>query len=590
MEIENILKNHIADSFKSLYGEATAQENIKLEITNKDHKGDYTFVVFPFLKLSKQKPEDTANSIGNYVKNACDLISNFNVIKGFLNFELSDGFWLGFLKNNIENPDFGKVNDGNEKTVMVEYSSPNTNKPLHLGHLRNNLLGYSVSEILKFSGYKVITANLINDRGIHICKSMLAWTNGNGETPETSGIKGDHLVGKYYVEFDKTYRKEIEDLKQKGITEEEAKKTAPAIVQAQQMLIKWEQNDPEIIALWNKMNNWVYDGFGQTYKRLGISFDKYYYESNTYLLGKDIISEGLQKGVFIKDPDGSVWIDLTADGLDRKIVLRADGTSVYMTQDIGTAQLKYDETHLDKSIYVVGNEQDYHFKVLKLILQKLNKPYADGIYHLSYGMVDLPHGKMKSREGTVVEADELMDDMYNTAQKLTEQLGKTEGFTDNELQNLYETIAMGALKYYLLKVEPAKRMLFNPEESIDFHGNTGPFIQYTYARISSIMRNVSGEFSINTTANLSEPEKELLCNISLFPQKVSAASQSYNPSIVANYVYDVAKSFNRLYHELSILGETDPIKKSNRIALCKITSQVINKSMNLLGISVPERM
>ena len=590
MEIQNILKKHIADSFSKLFNEPVNENLLKLEITSKDHKGDYTFVVFPFLKISKLKPEDTATTIGNFIKTECEYISNFNVVKGFLNFELSDRFWLDFLKNNFENINYGKIEDGKGTTIMVEYSSPNTNKPLHLGHLRNNLLGYSISEILKFSGNKVITANLINDRGIHICKSMFAWLKGNGETPESSGLKGDHLVGKYYVEFDKIYRKEIEELKLKGMPEDEAKKIAPSILEAQQMLVKWEQNDPEVINLWKKMNGWVYDGFEQTYKRLGVNFDKYYYESNTYLLGKDLINEGLKSSVFIKENDGSIWIDLTADGLDRKLVLRADGTSVYITQDIGTAQLKYDDTKMDKSIYVVGNEQDYHFKVLKLILQKLKKPYADGIYHLSYGMVDLPHGKMKSREGTVVDADELMDQMHTTAAELTAQLGKTEGYSHEELQSLYETIAMGALKYFLLKVEPTKRMLFNPEESIDFHGNTGPFIQYTFARISSILRNVDTSIKVDTICSLHESERELLSNISLFPQKILLASQNYNPSVIANYAYEVAKSFNRLYHDLSILGETDFNIKMNRIALCKISSMVIANSMKLLGIAVPERM
>lgn len=590
MEIEIILKKHIAQSFIKLYNESIIEDSLKLEVTSKDHRGDYTFVVFPFLRISKSNPENTAKDIGNFIKSNCKYISDFNVINGFLNIELSDNFWLIFLKNNYKNENFGKIEIGNSKTVMVEYSSPNTNKPLHLGHLRNNLLGYSVSQILKYSGYNVVTANLINDRGIHICKSMLAWQKGKGETPQSSGLKGDHLVGKYYVEFDKIYRKQIEELIQKGMSDDEARKNAPAILQAQQMLVKWEQNDPEIISLWKKMNQWVYDGFKQTYKRLGIYFDKYYYESNTYLLGKDIIDEGLQSNVFVKDTDGSIWIDLTYDGLDRKLVLRADGTSVYITQDIGTAQLKYDETKMDKSIYVVGNEQDYHFKVLKLILQKLKKPYADGIYHLSYGMVDLPHGKMKSREGTVVDADELMDNMNTTAASLTTQLGKTEGFNTEELNELYETIAMGALKYFLLKVEPAKRMLFNPVESIDFHGNTGPFIQYTYARISSILRNNTTEINVEINNNLYEAERELLKNIYLFPQKIELASNTYNPSVIANYIYDIAKLFNRLYHDLSILGEPEQKTKENRIGICKLTSYVIKQGMNLLGIKVPERM
>ena len=443
MTIETTIKNLILQSFSSLYNETVKQEDIKLELTNKDHTGDFTFVVFPFLRISKQKPEETATNIGNFIKSNCSDIANFNVIKGFLNFELSTGYWLNFLKQNFSNTDFGRVSDGAGKKVMVEYSSPNTNKPLHLGHVRNNLLGFSVSQILQFAGYEVVKANLINDRGIHICKSMLAWQfYGNGETPASSGLKGDHLVGKYYVEFDKHYREEIKSLMAEGMPEEEAKKEAPLIKQAQEMLLKWEAGDAETIALWKTMNGWVYDGFEKTYNRMGVSFEKYYYESNTYLLGKDSVNEGLQKGVFVKDPDGSVWIDLTADGLDRKIVLRADGTSVYITQDIGTAQLKYDETKMDKSVYVVGNEQDYHFKVLKLILQKLGKPYSNGVYHLSYGMVDLPSGKMKSREGTVVDADELMEDMHATAKQITEELGKTEGFSDSQFRR-YRAAATG---------------------------------------------------------------------------------------------------------------------------------------------------
>ena len=591
MTIESTIKNLILQSFSSLYNEAVKPEDIKLELTNKDHIGDYTFVVFPFLRISKQKPEETATNIGNFVKDNCRDIADYNVIKGFLNFELSTGYWLNFLKQNFLNPNYGKVSDGAGKKVMVEYSSPNTNKPLHLGHVRNNLLGFSVSQILKFAGYEVVKANLIYDRGIHICKSMLAWQlYGNGETPESSGLKGDHLVGKYYVLFDKNYREEIKSLMAGGLTEEVAKKEAPLIKTAQEMLLKWEAGEAETITLWKTMNGWVYEGFEKTYNRMGVSFDKYYYESNTYLLGKDSVNEGLQKGVFVKDPDGSVWIDLTADGLDRKIVLRADGTSVYITQDIGTAQLKYDETKMDKSVYVVGNEQDYHFKVLKLILQKLEKPYANGVFHLSYGMVDLPSGKMKSREGTVVDADELMEDMQTTAKKITEELGKTEGFLATELEALYETIAMGALKYFLLKVDPVKRMMFNPEESIDFHGNTGPFIQYTHARICSILRNITTPLLVNTDAPLHQAEQDLLNTLSLFPSKISDAAADYNPALIANYMFETAKAFNRLYHDVSILGETDVQLKQNRLAICTLTANTLKQGMNLLGITVPERM
>lgn len=512
-------------------------------------------------------------------------------MKGFLNFELSTAYWLDFLNNNYANPDFGKVAIGENKIVMVEYSSPNTNKPLHLGHVRNNLLGYSVSEILKFAGYDVIKANLINDRGIHICKSMLAWQlYGDGETPQSSGIKGDHLVGKYYVEFDKHYRDEIQVLVNSGVTEIEAKKQAPLIKQAQQMLLMWEAGDEATIDLWKTMNSWVYNGFKITYKRLGVDFDKYYYESNTYLLGKNIVQEGLARGVFVKDSDGSIWIDLTADGLDRKIVMRADGSSVYITQDIGTAQMKYDETKMDKSVYVVGNEQDYHFKVLQLILKKMGKPYADGVFHLSYGMVDLPEGRMKSREGTVVDADELMEEMHQTAQKITVELGKTENMSHSELEILYETIAMGALKYYLLKVDPTKRMMFNPAESIDFHGNTGPFIQYTHARIRSVLQNANTNLSVNTESVLHPTEKALLYILSQFPLRVEDAANTYSPAIIANYVFDTAKAFNRMYHEVSILGEINADLKQNRLAICQLTAHTIQSGMSLLGIKVPERM
>jgi arginyl-tRNA synthetase len=591
LQIEQLLKSSIVKCFDTVYHESLASDSIKIEITGKDHIGDLTFVVFPYLKISKQKPEETAENIGNYIIANCPEVARFNVIKGFLNFELSQSFWLNFLKDNYSNTDFGKANNGQNQTVMVEYSSPNTNKPLHLGHVRNNLLGYSVSEILKFANYKVVKANLINDRGIHICKSMLAWKRfGNGETPESSGLKGDHLVGKYYVEFDKHYRLEVSQLVSSGLTEEEAKKQAPLMKEAQEMLLLWENGDTETMQLWKTMNAWVYSGFEKTYQRMGVDFDNYYYESNTYLLGKDIVKEGLEKGVFVKDPDGSVWIDLTADGLDRKIVLRADGTSVYITQDIGTAQLKYDETHMDKSVYVVGNEQDYHFKVLKLILKKLGKPFADGIFHLSYGMVDLPSGKMKSREGTVVDADELMESMHLTAKQITEDLGKTEGLSAQELETLYETIAMGALKYFLLKVDPVKRMMFNPEESIDFHGNTGPFIQYTHARIRSVLRNIEDQLVISAEAVLHPAEQELLSTLSQFPSKVAAAADSYSPAIIANYMFEIAKSFNRLYHDVSILGESDSLLKQNRLAICLLTAQSIRNGMHLLGIQVPERM
>jgi arginyl-tRNA synthetase len=514
------------------------------------------------------------------------------VIKGFLNIVITDAYWIAQLYNEIATADFGAFAPNGQK-VMVEYSSPNTNKPLHLGHIRNNLLGYSVAEILKANGYDVIKANLVNDRGIHICKSMLAWQLfGNGETPESSGLKGDHLVGKYYVVFDIEYKKQIEELKAKGQTEDEAKKNAPLIIEAQQMLEKWEAGDKEVISMWETMNSWVYAGFDATYKQLGVDFDQYYYESKTYLLGKDIIDEGLQKGVFFKKEDGSVWIDLTTDGLDEKLVLRANGTSVYITQDVGTAQLKYDNYHVDKSIYVVGNEQDYHFKVLFLILQKLGKSWANGLYHLSYGMVDLPSGKMKSREGTVVDADDLMAEMEQTAKVQTEELGKTNDFSEDEKAKLYHTIGMGALKYFLLKVEPKKRLLFDPSESIDFQGHTGPFIQYTHARIKSILKRAGFELSAHATVTeLDGMERDLILALNQFPESISQAARDYSPAIIANYVYELAKTYNKFYQEKPILKDEVPADvKLFRLTLSAVTAKVISKSMRLLGIDVPERM
>src|SRR6201996_5918016 len=488
---------------KVLYQNGINGSDINLQPTRKEFKGQITIVTFPFTKFSHKSPEQTGTEIGEFLKNEVKEIAGFNVIKGFLNVSLTDDFWLNRFYSEILPEDFAKVKP-NGKKVMVEYSSPNTNKPLHLGHVRNNLLGYSVSKILEAAGFEVIKANLVNDRGIHICKSMLAWQlYGNGETPETTGMKGDHLVGKYYVVFDKEYKKEIDFLKEQGQTEEEAKKNAPLIKQAQEMLQKWEAGDEEVINLWKTMNTWVYDGFGKTYHRLGVDFDKFYYESNTYLLGKDIVEEGLEKGVFFKKDDGSVWIDLTPDGLDEKLVLRADGTSVYMTQDLGTAQLKYNDFHMDESIYVVGNEQDYHFKVLFLILQKLGKAWAKGLYHLSYGMVDLPSGKMKSREGTVVDADDLIDEMEKTAKEQTEALGKVENFDEEEKRHLYHIIGMGALKYFLLKVDPKKRLLFDPNESVALEGHTGPFIQYTHARIRSVLKradDINNNTEVSTIA------------------------------------------------------------------------------------------
>jgi arginyl-tRNA synthetase len=584
--IESTLK-----AVKELYQTDITAADVSLQETRKEFEGQITVVTFPFTKLSRKSPEQTGNEIGEYLKNNLTEVAGFNVIKGFLNISLSDSYWLDQFHNKILTDDFATFTP-NGKKVMVEYSSPNTNKPLHLGHVRNNLLGFSVAQILSAAGYEVIKSNLVNDRGIHICKSMLAWQKfGNGETPESTGMKGDHLAGKYYVLFDKAYKSQIEELKIAGQTEDEAKKNAPIIKEAQEMLLKWEAGDAAVIDLWKTMNGWVYAGFAETYKKLGVDFDKYYYESNTYLLGKDIIEEGLQKGVFFKKEDGSVWIDLTEDGLDQKLVLRADGTSVYITQDLGTAQLKYDDYQMDESIYVVGNEQDYHFKVLFLILQKLGKTWAKGLYHLSYGMVDLPSGKMKSREGTVVDADDLIDEMEKTAKEQTEALGKVEDFGEEEKQQLYHTIGMGALKYFLLKVDPKKRLLFDPNESVDFQGHTGPFIQYTHARIKSVLNRAGYENNnkANTTL-LADIECDLIVTLTLYPDIINQAAEGYNPGIVANYVYELAKVYNKFYHEKSILQAEDEQLKQFRLQLSYASAKVINHGMGLLGIRVPERM
>ncbi|NHA07344.1 arginine--tRNA ligase [Mucilaginibacter sp. HC2] len=578
-------------AIKQLYQTDVAPAAISLQETRKEFEGQITIVTFPFTKFSRKGPEQTGAEIGEYLKNEVKEIAAFNVIKGFLNISISDEYWIGQLYSHILPGGFA-VTKSNGQKVMVEYSSPNTNKPLHLGHIRNNLLGYSVAQILGAAGYEVVKANLVNDRGIHICKSMLAWQMfGNGETPESSGMKGDHLVGKYYVLFDKAYKTQIEELKAEGQSEDEAKKNAPVIKEAQQMLQKWEAGDSEVINLWKTMNGWVYAGFAETYKQLGVDFDKYYYESNTYLLGKDIIEEGLEKGVFFKKPDGSVWIDLTSDGLDEKLVLRSDGTSVYITQDLGTAQLKYNDFHMDKSIYVVGNEQDYHFKVLFLILRKLGKAGADGLFHLSYGMVDLPSGKMKSREGTVVDADDLMAEMEATAKEQTEAMGKVDGFSEEDKQQLYHTIGMGALKYFLLKVDPKKRLLFDPNESVDFQGHTGPFIQYTHARIKSVLSRAN--YQVNTTveiAELADVERDLIVLLTQFPDVIHTAANDYSPAVIANYVYELAKVYNKFYHEKSILQAEDEISKQFRLQLSASSAKVISKAMNLLGIDVPERM
>lgn len=592
LSIQDVLEAQTIKAVQDLYSVEISPSQVSIQDTRKEFEGHLTIVVFPMTRFSKKSPEQTGQEIGEYLKREIDVVTDYNIIKGFLNLSLSDEYWIRLLNDTISAADFGKK-PANGKRLMVEYSSPNTNKPLHLGHVRNNLLGYSVSEILKEYGYDVIKANLVNDRGIHICKSMLAWQKfGAGETPASSGMKGDHLVGKYYVEFDKAYKAEIETLKAQGQTEEEAKKNAPLIREAQSMLQKWEAGDEEVMTLWKTMNEWVYAGFHETYNRLGVNFDKFYYESNTYLLGKDIIQEGLEKGVFFKKEDNSVWIDLTAEGMDEKLVLRGDGTSVYITQDIGTAQLKHDEFNTDESIYVVGNEQDYHFKVLFLILKKLGKEWASGLFHLSYGMVDLPFGKMKSREGTVVDADDLMTEMFETAKARTEELGKTEGLSEEEKSTLYTTIGMGALKYFLLKVDPKKRLLFDPKESVDFQGHTGPFIQYTYARIKSVLRKAEyQEDSARVVLDHIGPyERDLIQILGNYPAELEVSARDFSPAQLANYVYEVAKSYNKFYHEETILKAEDPQVKAFRLTLSAAAANIIAKSMRLMGISVPERM
>ena len=578
---------------KELYNQDLPESQLNLQDTRSEFEGEITIVVFPVVRFSKKSPEVTANELGEYLKAHIEEVTAFNVVKGFLNLSITSSYWINLFQTDLLKEEFGTI-PSNGKKVMVEYSSPNTNKPLHLGHVRNNLLGYSVSELLKANGAEVFKVNLVNDRGIHICKSMLAWQKwGNGETPESSGLKGDHLVGKYYVIFDKEYKKEIETLKEAGQTEDEGKKNAPLMKEAQAMLLAWEAGDEEVITLWKRMNGWVYDGFAVTYKNLGVDFDKYYYESNTYLLGKDTVEEGLAKGVFFKKPDGSVWIDLTEDGLDQKLVLRADGTSVYITQDLGTAQMKYDDFKMDDSIYVVGNEQDYHFKVLFLILDKLGKSWAKGLYHLSYGMVDLPSGKMKSREGTVVDADDLIAEMIATAKQKTEALGKVDHFSEEEKESLYYNIGMGALKYFLLKVEPKKRLLFDPSESIDFQGNTGPFIQYTHARIKSLLSKAAYQQGKHVAQDiaLSATELEMIILLSKYPAEIAAAAKAFSPASLANYIYEVAKMFNKFYHEIPpIVKEEDEALKQHRLNLSWVTAHILKSGMRILGIAVPERM
>ena len=592
MTLSQILSAPIEKAIQSLFD--VTIDKVEFQSTRKEFEGDITMVIFPLLKVIKSNPVELGNKIGAYLVENVAEVSNFNVVSGFLNIVISDQYYLDFFNDIKDNSQFGFVSpNANEPAIMVEYSSPNTNKPLHLGHVRNNLLGYSVAEIIKASGKKVYKTQIINDRGIHICKSMLAWQKfGNGQTPETSGLKGDKLVGNFYVAFDKAYKEEINQLMSEGKLEEEAKKQAPIILEAQEMLLKWESGDPEVMSLWKTMNQWVYDGFGTTYANLGVDFDSYYYESNTYLLGKDVVQIGLEKGIFEKDPDGSVWIDLTPDGLDRKIVLRSDGTAVYMTQDIGTAiQRVKDFRDVGGMVYTVGNEQDYHFKVLFLILQKLGFDWSKNLFHLSYGMVDLPSGKMKSREGTVVDADDLMNEMTETAQKISEELGKLEGYSDAEKAKLYNTIGMGALKYYILKVDPKKRILFDPEESVDFAGNTGPFIQYTYARIQSIIRKANFDFTEKTTIKaLHEKEKELIKQLELYPEVIQNAAQNHSPALIANYTYDLVREYNSFYQAVPILGSNNEVEKVFRVQLSKKVADTIASAFQLLGIQVPERM
>ena len=588
---EEFILSVVKRATEELYG---TSDNIQIQKTRKEFEGDYTVVVFPLLKASRKSPEATATELGEKIVASTPEIKSFNVIKGFLNLAIDSSFWAARFKEIVETENFGMA-PASGRTIMIEYSSPNTNKPLHLGHVRNNLLGYSVATILKANGHNVIKVNLVNDRGIHICKSMLAWQlYGGGETPASSGMKGDHLVGKYYVEFDKHYKEQVKALvTENGISEDEAKKQAPIMLQAQEMLRKWEAKDPEVYALWETMNGWVYEGFDVTYKAMGVDFDKVYYESQTYLLGKSLVEDGLKKGVFFRKEDNSVWIDLEADGLDQKLLLRGDGTSVYMTQDLGTALSRFEENSLDDMIYVVGNEQNYHFQVLKLVLKKLGYEWSDNIFHLSYGMVELPEGKMKSREGTVVDADDLIADMIGTAREMSDELGKLDGCSEEEAAAICEMVGLGALKYFILKVDPKKTMLFDPRESIDFNGNTGPFIQYTHARIRSILRKAEEagiDASTYTNATLLPEEVELVKALAEYPAVVRTAGEQFAPSVIAAYAYDLAKQFNGYYHDHSILKEENEAVRSLRLKLAAEVARVIRSAMSLLGINVPERM
>ena len=596
--IEKKLQQAVATALKNLYGIDAAPETVTLQTTKKEFNGDYTVVVFPYVKQARKSPEQVGNDLGAAVIQMVEEVSDFNVIKGFLNFSVADSYWMQFVAERVGDTAYGLTNAAPDaKPVVVEYSSPNTNKPLHLGHIRNNLLGWSVSELLAANGANVKKVNLVNDRGIHICKSMLAWLRyGNGETPESSGMKGDHLVGKYYVEFDKHYKEEVSALVKEGMEEEEAKKQAPLMLEAQQMLKRWEEGDKEIRDLWSKMNGWVYAGFDETYRRLGVGFDKIYYESNTYLLGKELVQKGLDLGVLFRKEDGSVWCDLTGDGLDQKLLLRRDGTSVYMTQDLGTALLRHNDFGAEQLIYVVGNEQDYHFKVLKLILGKLGFDWADKVYHLSYGMVELPNGKMKSREGTVVDADDLITEMEATAEEMCREHGKNDDLTEDQRRELYHILALGALKYFILKVDPAKNMLFNPAESIDFNGNTGPFIQYTYARIRSIVRKAEEQsITLSDKLNISnhsldDKERAVIKCLHDLPGTIATAAENFSPAMVANYAYDLAKNFNSFYQDTPILREENADIKAFRVQLCAVVAQALYNTMKILGIQLPERM
>ena len=602
MKIESIISCSVIEAVKSLYGQEVAPKMVQIQKTKQEFEGNLTLVVFPFVKISRKKPEDTAQEIGQYLQDKCSAVASFNVVKGFLNLVIAQSAWLQLLADIDANPKYGeKKADDNSPLVMIEYSSPNTNKPLHLGHVRNNLLGWSLAKIMEANGNKVVKTNIVNDRGIHICKSMLAWLKyGNGETPETSGKKGDHLIGDYYVAFDKHYREQVKQLtaqySSEGMGEEEAEKKAkeeaPLIKEAHEMLVKWEQNDPEVRALWEKMNNWVYAGFDETYKALGVGFDKIYYESQTYLKGKAKVEEGLAKGLFERHEDNSVWADLTNEGLDQKLLLRSDGTSVYMTQDIGTAEMRFKDYPIDKMIYVVGNEQNYHFQVLSILLDRLGFKWGKELVHFSYGMVELPNGKMKSREGTVVDADDLIATMIADAKQTSEELGKFNDMTDEERSEIARIVGLGALKYFILKVDARKNMLFNPEESIDFNGNTGPFIQYTYARIRSIMRKAA-ELNVEggeVSAELSQKEIDLIQKMSDYAGAVEQAGKDYSPSGIANYCYELTKEFNQFYHDYSILKEEDAQKRAVRLRIAANVAKIISNGMALLGIEVPERM